>query len=176
MFLSGLESVGADDGFTRIVAVAEAPGHRAGRIVTHGVAAGVGATGGLDGHAGVAAPVAWVHPQILILIEIFRGVDINRQGFHTLRNCAVACGNGVQETKHLDGADELIFLRVFNRRSATHAGEADVGHGLGHNRVSGKQGSCKCRELQGEDSVSHGGALLDSWRTATRQGRWRRVV
>ena len=82
--LRGGERVGADDLAPRIIAIAEAPGGRARRIVADERHL-VRAPDLLEADRRIAPVIARVRPELAILVEILRREDVDRQRFDTWR-------------------------------------------------------------------------------------------
>ena len=96
VLLRRLERIRAHDRFARIVAVAMTPGGRR-RPVVADRGRRVRAPLLLDAGRAVAAEIAWVRPELAVLVEVLRGEHVDGQRLHALRRRAV-----------MRGADEIV--------------------------------------------------------------------
>ena len=109
--LGGLELIRAYDGFARIVAVANSPCRRRGRVVPYQARA-VAAPQVLDRRGSVAAEIPRIGPEVPILVEIVGREEVSFERFDTRRRLAIARGTNETRTATGGRTRHLVFVQV----------------------------------------------------------------
>src|SRR5690606_28555985 len=182
VLLRGLERIRAHDRLTRIVAIAMPPRRRGRRILTDQAVA-VAAPEILERRRAVAAEVARVAPELPVLVEVFRGEQIDGQRLDAGRRLAVPRRTyeavrlparvvrdlalaGSAETSADRRARHVEIVEVGGkRRASADARETDVGRLL-RERGSAEQRS-RNEHGKAEGAVRH--SHPPTYRTLVRQ-------
>ncbi len=146
--LGGAERIGTHDLRARIVAVAVAPRGAARRVIADQRHL-VGAPDLLDAHGRIAAVVARIAPQGLVLVEVLGRKDIDGQRFHARRHRAIACREDRCIARRDTGAGEQsLALRAHDHLRRQWLGRAPAGAHLRPRRRCAQQ--CRrCAHHQG---------------------------